>query len=69
MNIGKITVTDGAAYTPAAPTNFQVERAYADSDELTGVYNRRGFYRMSNMLLESPESAGKSCVLILADLG
>ena len=40
----------------------------SDSDELTGVYNRRGFYRMSNMLLESPESAGKSCVLILADL-
>ena len=35
VNIGKITVTDGAAYTPAAPTNFQVERAYADSDELT----------------------------------
>ena len=27
VNIGKITVTDGAAYTPAAPTNFQVERA------------------------------------------
>lgn len=40
----------------------------SDSDELTGVYNRRGFYRVSNMMLESPEYIGKSCVLILADL-
>ncbi len=40
----------------------------SDSDELTGVYNRRGFYRVSNMMLESPEYVGKSCVLILADL-
>lgn len=40
----------------------------SDSDELTGVYNRRGFYRVSNMMLESPEDVGKSCVLILADL-
>ena len=40
----------------------------SDSDELTGVYNRRGFYQMSNIMLESPEYIGKSCVLILADL-
>lgn len=40
----------------------------SDSDELTGVYNRRGFYRVSNMMLESPEYVGKPCVLILADL-
>ena len=39
MNIGKITVTDGAAYTPAAPTGFKVERAYADSGELTVKWN------------------------------
>ena len=40
----------------------------SDSDELTGVYNRRGFYRVSNMMLESPEYMEKPCVLILADL-
>lgn len=40
----------------------------SDSDELTGVYNRRGFYRAANAMLSSQESAGKGCVLILADL-
>lgn len=40
----------------------------SDSDELTGAYNRRGFYRFSNLLLESPEYAGKTGVLLLADL-
>lgn len=40
----------------------------SDSDELTGAYNRRGFYRFANMLLESPESAGKTGILLLGDL-
>ena len=40
----------------------------SDSDELTGVYNRRGFYRAANAMLSSQESAGKGGVLILADL-
>lgn len=40
----------------------------SDSDELTGAYNRRGFYRYANLLLESPESTGKTGVLVLGDL-
>ena len=49
--IGKITVTDGAAYTPAAPTNFQVERAYADSDELTVKWDLADYSTAKNYLL------------------
>lgn len=51
VNIGKITVTDGAAYTPAAPTNFQVERAYADSDELTVKWDLADYSTAKNYLL------------------
>ena len=51
MNIGKLTVTDGAAHTPAAPTNFQVERAYANSDELTVKWNRADYSTIKNYLL------------------
>lgn len=51
MNIGKITVTDGAAYTPAAPTNFQVERAYANSDELTVKWDLADYSTAKNYLL------------------
>lgn len=40
----------------------------SDSDELTGAYNRRGFYRFANLLLESPESVGKTGILLLGDL-
>lgn len=40
----------------------------SDSDELTGAYNRRGFYHLSNMLLTSEDSNGKEAVLLLADL-
>lgn len=47
--------------------NRRLERI-SDSDELTGAYNRRGFYRFSNVLLESPESHGKQALLLLADL-
>lgn len=51
MNIGKLTVTDGAAHTPAAPTNFQVERAYANSDELTVKWNLADYSTIKNYLL------------------
>lgn len=51
MNIGKFTVTDGAAHTPAAPTNFQVERAYANSDELTVKWNLADYSTIKNYLL------------------
>ena len=37
-------------------------------DELTGIYNRRGFYEFANHILNAPENAGKKCVLIFADL-
>ena len=37
-------------------------------DELTGVYNRRGFYEFTNRLLAAPENDGKHAVLIFADL-
>lgn len=40
----------------------------SDSDELTGAYNRRGFYRNSNLLMASEEAAGKMGILLLADL-
>ena len=40
----------------------------SDSDELTGAYNRRGFYHLSNMLLTAEDSRGKEAVLLLADL-
>ncbi len=43
-------------------------RWISDCDELTGAYNRRGFYRHCNDLMESEESEGKNGVLILADL-
>ena len=37
-------------------------------DELTGVYNRRGFYEFTNRIFKAPENEGKSAVLIFADL-
>lgn len=40
----------------------------SDSDELTGAYNRRGFYRFSNLLLENSKFTGKTGILLLADL-
>lgn len=47
--------------------NLRLEKI-SDSDDLTGAYNRRGFYRNSNMLLESEEAAGKTGILLMADL-
>ncbi len=40
----------------------------SDSDELTGAFNRRGFYRNTNILLGSEEAAGKAGIVLLADL-
>lgn len=37
-------------------------------DELTGVYNRRGFYEFTNRILSAPENEGKHAVIIFADL-
>lgn len=38
------------------------------SDELTGIYNRRGFYIFANHALKAPENKGKSAAVIFADL-
>lgn len=38
------------------------------SDELTGVYNRRGFYKYANMSIQNPWNKGRMGVLIFADL-
>ncbi len=38
------------------------------SDELTGIYNRRGFYEFANNLLKAPENEGKRAALIFGDL-
>ncbi len=37
-------------------------------DELTGVYNRRGFFEFANSVLTSQENAGKRAVIIFGDL-
>lgn len=37
-------------------------------DELTGVYNRRGFYEFANSVLTNPDNDGKHAVIIFADL-
>lgn len=38
------------------------------SDELTGIYNRRGFYVYANHILKAPENEGRHGVLIFGDL-
>lgn len=38
------------------------------SDELTGIYNRRGFYVNANHILKLPENEGKRGMLIFGDL-
>ena len=37
-------------------------------DELTGAFNRRGFYESANQIFTAAENEGKRCVLIFADL-
>ena len=38
------------------------------SDELTGVFNRRGFYKYANEEIKKNQDTGKTAVLIFADL-
>ncbi|MBQ5332892.1 MAG: GGDEF domain-containing protein [Oscillospiraceae bacterium] len=38
------------------------------SDELTGIYNRRGFYVFANRILKAPENEGRQAVVIFGDL-
>lgn len=38
------------------------------SDELTGIYNRRGFYVYANRILKAPENEGRQAVVIFGDL-
>lgn len=37
-------------------------------DELTGAFNRRGFYTLANKLITAPENQGKHAALIFCDL-
>ncbi len=37
-------------------------------DELTGIYNRRGFFEFANRILAAPENEGKLAVIIFGDL-
>lgn len=37
-------------------------------DELTGIYNRRGFFEFANRVFMAPENEGKRAVLIFGDL-
>ena len=38
------------------------------SDELTGIYNRRGFYVFANRILKAHENEGRQAVVIFGDL-
>lgn len=51
----------------ATSRNNQLNRI-SMHDELTGVFNRRGFYQSANSIFAAPENDGRKCVLIFADL-
>ena len=52
----------------AAQTRNNVLNKMSMSDELTGIYNRRGFYASANRMLKAPENEGRRGVLIFGDL-
>lgn len=47
--------------------NLQLD-AISKIDELTGVYNRRGFFAQASSVISSPIRQGKSALIIFADL-
>jgi diguanylate cyclase (GGDEF)-like protein len=51
----------------AKDANAELEKI-SDLDELTGAYNRRGFYRAVNAAINSPDNRGKKAIFFLADL-
>ncbi len=51
----------------ATSRNKQLNRI-STLDELTGIYNRRGFYVYANEIFNAPENKGKRCAVLLADL-
>ncbi len=52
----------------AARSRNSVLNMMSMSDELTGIYNRRGFYVFANRILKAPENEGLPAVLIFGDL-
>lgn len=47
--------------------NLQLD-AISKLDELTGVYNRRGFFVQANSVIRSPINSGKDAIIVFADL-
>lgn len=52
----------------AAQSRNNVLNRISMIDELTGVYNRRGFYVSANRILKAPENEGRQAAIIFGDL-
>lgn len=52
----------------AAQSRNNVLNRMSMIDELTGVYNRRGFYVSANRILKAPENEGRQAAIIFGDL-
>lgn len=48
--------------------NNEMLETMTKQDELTNVYNRRGFFEVTNKLIENEESQGRKAIIIFADL-
>ena len=46
----------------------KILESISKSDELTGVYNRRGFFEVAGELIKDPINANKKAILIFADM-